>query len=296
LDQAIGALETCVRFNPLRLAAHRFLISLYRKTDGHEEQIRHHQKQIRDCFEFFSSRREQIKQLRQEIQARARQREAEPIKFMPFTLSHVENRASEKKIPREFLVVSGLPRSGTSLMMQMLARGGFPIMSDQQRAADADNPEGYFEWDEIKQLPSNPRLIEKCAGRAVKIVSPLLAHLPRELSYKVIFMGRPVAEIAASQRVMRERLSGKKIAEAENAEMEQLLERHLQQTLAGLRAAKQISLLVLDYHDLIFEPEQSAQRVVDFIGRERLPAWKEMAAAIKPALYRNRRQPENVPA
>jgi len=285
-------METCVRFNPSRLAAHRFLISLYRKIGGHDDEIRVHQKQVRDCLEIFSRRKERLQQLRQEIQARARQRDDEQPAIKPRLIQ----RDNEKKMTGEFLVVSGLPRSGTSLMMQMLARGGLPIMSDHQRAADADNPEGYFEWEEIKHLPANRAVIQQGTGHALKIVSPLLIHLPRELDYKIIFMNRPVAEIAASQRKMRERLSGKKMRAADSAEMEPLLAKHLQQTLAGLRAAKKVSLLVLDYHDLIFEPESSAQRVADFIGRERLPHWNDMAAAIKPELYRNRRKLENVPA
>jgi hypothetical protein len=130
-------------------------------------------------------------------------------------------------------------------------------------------------------------LIEKCDGHAVKIVSPLLVHLPRRFHYKVIFMNRPVSEIVVSQRKMRERLSGKKLTDAENAEMEKMIERHLRQTLDGLRVSPKVSLLVLDYYDLIFAPDQSVSRIADFVGRDRLPDWNRMTGAIKPELYRN---------
>jgi len=291
-EKAIGALETCVRFNPLRLAAHRFLISLYEKIGGHDDHIRAHQKQIRLCMETVSRRRLQVDQLREETRSRAQQRdEARPTTIVT-PKPRVSRPAAKKSAGQEYLIVSGLPRSGTSLMMQMLHRGGFPVMRDDQRTPDIDNPEGYFEWEEIKQLPANHAIIEKCEGRAVKIVSPLLIHLPRNARYKVIFMDRPVEEVAISQGKMRNRLSGKALTVIETAEMERLLREHRAQVLAGLRAATQVSLLTLDYRELVSAPERAAERVADFVGRERLPHWQSMAAVVKPELYRNRSTPE----
>ena len=65
-------------------------------------------------------------------------------------------------------IVSGLPRSGTSLMMQMLAAGGMPVLSDGERQADTDNPKGYFEWERIKRLPKDPACIVEAEGKVVK--------------------------------------------------------------------------------------------------------------------------------
>ena len=96
-------------------------------------------------------------------------------------------------------IVSGLPRSGTSLMMQMLAAGGVPILSDGERRADADNPRGYLEWERIKQLPKNPALIAEAEGKAVKVISQLLLSLPPGHEYRVIFMQRPLPEVMASR-------------------------------------------------------------------------------------------------
>jgi hypothetical protein len=99
-------------------------------------------------------------------------------------------------------IVSGLPRSGTSLMMQMLAAGGMPILSDGERQADTDNPRGYLEWERIKQLPKDPACIAEAEGKAVKVISLLLLSLPEGHEYRVIFMQRPLPEVLASQEVM----------------------------------------------------------------------------------------------
>ena len=102
-------------------------------------------------------------------------------------------------------IVSGLPRSGTSLMMQMLAAGGMSILSDGERRADVDNPRGYLEWERIKQLPKNPGCIAEAEGKAVKVISQLLLSLPAQHEYRVIFMQRPLPEVMASQDEMLRR-------------------------------------------------------------------------------------------
>jgi hypothetical protein len=99
-------------------------------------------------------------------------------------------------------IVSGLPRSGTSLMMQMLAAGGMQILSDGERAADVDNPRGYLEWERIKRLPRDPTCIAEAEGKAVKVISLLLLSLPEGHDYRVVFMQRPLPEVLASQQAM----------------------------------------------------------------------------------------------
>ncbi len=89
---------------------------------------------------------------------------------------------------REFVIVSGLPRSGTSLMMQLLAAGGLEPMTDGEREADSDNPEGYYEWEPVKSLKSHPDLIERAAGKSVKVITSLLPSLPIRHRYKIIYM------------------------------------------------------------------------------------------------------------
>ena len=102
-------------------------------------------------------------------------------------------------------IVSGLPRSGTSLMMQMLAAGGLPVLSDGERKADTDNPRGYLEWERIKQLPKEPSLIAEAEGKVVKVISQLLLSLPDGHEYRVVFMQRPLPEVLKSQDEMLRR-------------------------------------------------------------------------------------------
>lgn len=184
-----------------------------------------------------------------------------------------------------FVIVSGLPRSGTSLMMQMLARGGLPPMTDGQRPADDNNPAGYFEWEEIKQLPRDPSLITRTAGKAVKVVSPLLPHLPPGHRYKVIFMTRPAAEIARSQHRMRH--APDPAAPAADA-MQPLLAQHATDTLAALRAAKHTELLEVDYPSLVADPVAGTRRVAEFLGAALLPHADAMPAAVRPELHRQK--------
>src|SRR5262249_56905877 len=103
------------------------------------------------------------------------------------------------------VVVSGLPRSGTSLMMQMLQVGGMPLLIDDLRPPDADNPNGYWEYEPVKCLQQDNFWIPKAEGKAVKVISALLQYLPPQHTYKIIFMQRPLPEILASQTVMLER-------------------------------------------------------------------------------------------
>ena len=102
-------------------------------------------------------------------------------------------------------IVSGLPRSGTSLMMQMLESGGLPVLCDGERQADTDNPKGYFEWERIKQLPKDPSLIAEAEGKVVKVISQLILSLPAGHDYRVVFMQRPLPEVLKSQDKMLQR-------------------------------------------------------------------------------------------
>jgi predicted AlkP superfamily phosphohydrolase/phosphomutase/tetratricopeptide (TPR) repeat protein len=183
-----------------------------------------------------------------------------------------------------FVLVSGLPRSGTSLMMQMLARGGLLPMTDGHRAADAHNPEGYFEWDEIKNLPRDPALLARAAGHAVKVVSPLLPHLPASYRYKIIFMLRPPAEIARSQHKMRGQLDASAPA-PDAAAMQPLLAQHAEAMLTALRTAPNVELLTVDYPALITDPAAKCARVSAFLGTALLPTPSAMLAAIRPELH-----------
>src|ERR1700690_4053692 len=123
-------------------------------------------------------------------------------------------------------IVSGLPRSGTSLMMQMLSAGGMQVLSDGERKADTDNPKGYLEWERIKQLPKDPSLIAEAEGKVVKVISQLILSLPAGHEYRIVFMQRPLPEVLKSQDEMLRR-RGNAESLADNSAIEDAFQRPL---------------------------------------------------------------------
>ncbi len=182
-------------------------------------------------------------------------------------------------------IVSGLPRSGTSMMMRMLAAGGMPILTDHQRQADADNPYGYYELEAVKNIQEDPSFLEHAHGKAFKMVSPLLYHLPKDKRYKVIFMRRNLKEILASQQLMLQR-RGKTPPPEEDAHLEHLFQKHLHEIEAWLGQQAHIEVLYVDYNAVIRDPAPWAQAVNRFLGGGL--DVESMAASVDTTLYRNR--------
>ncbi len=182
-------------------------------------------------------------------------------------------------------IVSGLPRSGTSLMMQMLEAGGIPPLTDGARPADESNPRGYFEFDPVKRLRSDHSWLEQARGHAVKIIHLLLRELPtdRRLRYRAIFMRRPLEEVLASQRVMLER-QGKPTVD--DALLAKAYPAQVQQAEQWLAAQPNFSVLYLEHHALFESPQPTIAKVNEFLGGE-LDAGA-MLGVIEPALYRQR--------
>ncbi len=180
-------------------------------------------------------------------------------------------------------IVSGLPRSGTSLMMQMLAAGGMELLTDHERKPDADNPRGYCEWEPAKLLPQQPELIDAAEGKAVKVISQLLPFLPEGHSYKVLFMERPMAEVLASQKEMLRRRGA--VDPAKDDVIAALFTKHLKEIRD--RIAGRMAVFFVSYPKLVSEPMSVAEAVRDFLGINL--DVKAMAAQADPGLYRNRR-------
>jgi hypothetical protein len=187
------------------------------------------------------------------------------------------------------IVVSGLPRSGTSMMMQMLAAGGVPVVSDGVREADESNPAGYFELEAVKTLdqPGDRRWLKDARGHAVKIVSALLEHLPESYNYKVIFMERPLAEVLASQDAMLARAQPQISPDSDSrAALVAEFERHMRRIRAVVLRRPCFDTLPVSHTETIFDPHGAADTVARFLGfRLDLDA---MAATVDPRLYRQR--------
>ncbi len=180
-------------------------------------------------------------------------------------------------------IVSGLPRSGTSLMMQMLAAGGMPVLSDGERQADVDNPRGYLEWERIKQLPKDPACIAEAEGKVVKVISRLLLSLPEGHEYRVIFMQRPLPEVLASQEVM---LRNRGTAGVSNATMAALFEKELRAVHAWLDSKAYVKTLRVPYHEVLGDPEIVAQKIAQFLKLELNVS--AMTSQVDSSLYRGR--------
>ena len=183
------------------------------------------------------------------------------------------------------VIVSGLPRSGTSLMMQMLKAGGASLLIDAQRPADADNPNGYWEYAPVKRLPQDNSWMHAAEGKAVKVVSALLQYLPPRYTYKIIFMQRPMQEVLASQAVMLER-QGAQGDKADDQTLGTVFAQHLDWIERWLAMQKHMTVLPVNYHETIADPVRTAARVVQFLG---LPLVVDaMARAVDPRLHRQR--------
>jgi len=189
---------------------------------------------------------------------------------------------------RPVIVVSGLPRSGTSMMMQMLAAGGVAILSDRVRQPDESNPEGYFEFEPVLELDKqgDTAWVADARGKAVKVVSPLLRYLPESVDYRVLFMQRHLEEVIASQNRMLTR-AGESVGSMEPDALRAQYEAHLKTVRFILGGRPCFDTLEVAHADVVGDPAGSARRVARFLGGH-LDADR-MAAAVKPVLHRNRR-------
>lgn len=183
------------------------------------------------------------------------------------------------------IVVSGLPRSGTSMMMKMLAEGGVPILTDEIRRADSDNPKGYFEFETVRQMSAgNVEWLANAGGKAVKVISALLEYLPSNYFYKIIFLEREVKEILASQRKMLANRNEQ--STVDDTELELSIRRHLAAVRPWLIRQPNMEVLYINYNALMAKPEPLCERIVNFLG---LPLNQTRMRAIPDKqLYRNR--------
>ena len=182
-------------------------------------------------------------------------------------------------------IVSGLPRSGTSLMMQMLEAGGLALLCDGERKADTDNPKGYLEWERIKQLPKDPSLIAEAEGKVVKVISQLILALPEGHEYRVVFMQRPLPEVLKSQDEMLKRRGNVELIPDSSA-LEEHFQRHLIEVNRWLASKANINVLRVHYHRVLREPKAVAEETAAFLG-----APLDVDAMVQPvdgSLYRNR--------
>jgi hypothetical protein len=190
---------------------------------------------------------------------------------------------------RPIVVVSGLPRSGTSMAMSMLQAGGLEVVTDGLRQADESNPKGYYELEAVKELDkqADGRWLKEARGKAVKIISFLLTFLPEEHDYRVVFMQRDLDEVLASQNKMLVQRGETPGTLDSDAQLRQHYEKHLASVHRFLSRRRCFSVLEVQYRAAIDRPREEAQRINAFLGGGL--DVERMAAVRDPALYRNRR-------
>ncbi|HEY3826108.1 MAG TPA: hypothetical protein VGL82_16195 [Bryobacteraceae bacterium] len=182
-------------------------------------------------------------------------------------------------------VVSGLPRSGTSLMMQMLAAGGVPILADGVRSPDEDNPRGYFEYEPVRSTRRDDSWASRATGKAVKVIHLLLRDLPGGYRYRVILMRRPIQQVLASQRAMLDRL-GRQGAQIPSETLAGLLQSQLDSAAAWVKAQPNFQIVEIQYQDCISQAWEVASSVSAFLDLRTEPM--RMASVVEPALHRHK--------
>ena len=191
------------------------------------------------------------------------------------------------KYGEDVIVVSGLPRSGTSMVMSMLQAGGLPILTDHVREADEDNPKGYFEFEKVKDLAEtqDKSWLKDARGKAVKVISHLLKELPDENFYRIIFARRNLQEIVASQNIMLKRQA--EANPVEDAKAIELYRKHLVNVRFLVRRKPNLEMLELTYTEVLDDPSNAADRINQFLGGNL--GTEAMSTVVDRRLYRNRK-------
>jgi len=182
-------------------------------------------------------------------------------------------------------IVSGLPRSGTSMMMKMLEAGGLEPLTDNIRTADEDNPKGYFEFERVKQIENDKTWLEDARGRVVKLISALLKYLPPSYNYRIVFMRRAMPEILASQRQMLIR-RGEPVDGVPDDRMAAMFNKHVAQVESWLAAQPNIAVLYVSYNDVMNDSRPRAEEINAFLGGSL--KVDEMVVVVDRALYRQK--------
>jgi sulfotransferase family protein len=203
---------------------------------------------------------------------------------MPFRLFQRNNNTAEF-----ITVVSGLPRSGTSMMMRMLEAGGLPVVIDHIRTPDESNPKGYYEFERVKKLKEgNTEWISEGKGKVVKIISALLQYLPPEHQYRIVFMQRNMNEILASQREMLLR-RGESTDRVSDDDLANFYQNHIVQVTEWLAAQPNMKVVYLHYNKILEDPRGPVSQLRQFLQPLPLDENK-MLSVVESSLYRQRAQ------
>ena len=282
LPEAIKALQVCLSQDPHNISAHRRLAHIYEHRLSDLQQAIHH----RQAAQTIRARRKQVSEIEADKPTESLPQNNDDSRTFqwPITSFAPATQSRETSRDRTITIVSGLPRSGTSMMMQMLAAGGLSLLVDQNRPADEDNPRGYFEYEPARQLIKNKSWLPEAQGRVVKLVAQLLPHLPLNQRYQVIFLKREIDEVLRSQQTMLDRLD-RPGADLDDKQLAKSFSRQLSQVQLWLEQHG-TPRLVVSYRDVIDEAERAAEEIAEFLVQE--VDVEAMAAVVDHSLYRQR--------
>lgn len=271
--RAAEAFQSAIATNPNFPQAHVRLAVLLEKHLGDRERAREHRRLARQMRNGAPAHAHTVETRSAAVVSASPGRSPLPVGEMP-------------PLSESLIVVSGLPRSGTSMIMQMLAAGGVEILTDQTREADEDNPRGYLEFEPVKNLLADSKWLLEARGKAVKIVVPLLTGLPPDLACRVVLCARDLDELLDSQEKMLLRRGQRGLTPERRQILKDEYARAFERTRAMLAGRARTKLLVVAHQQAILDPLTTAQQLDAFLGAA-LDIGK-MAAAVEPSLHRNR--------
>ncbi len=270
-ERSAEAFEVTLAMNPNIGKARNWLIKLYNEKLSQPVKAKLHQQIIESIK---SSDYSEVAKLEDQLDA--------PKNYRPLDASFYKNVEMSDPI----YIVSGLPRSGTSMMMQMLVNGGIEPYVDNVREADESNPKGYYEHEAVMRLARDKKWLKNVRNKVVKVISQQLFHLPAKYNYKIVFMLRDIKEIIQSQTKMLER-QNKKTAKNYPYTLESIYQKNLGQVQRWAENNKNVSILVVNYTDAIEKPLETATKVAEFIGNDKVDEEK-MAEKVDKKLYRSK--------
>ncbi len=182
-------------------------------------------------------------------------------------------------------IVSGLPRSGTSLMMQMLEKGGMPILTDGVRKPDDNNQNGYYEYEKVKGLMKDNSWLDEAEGKVVKVISGLLSFLSDNHEYKIILMRRDIEEVLSSQAKMLERLGTSQ--KVDPGILKMTFEKQFEMVRTMMLKKENMQFVEISYRDLVLAPENEIKKINGFFGN--IFNQEIMITAIDKTLYREKK-------
>lgn len=281
--EAEQELRVAVAQSPRNLVAHEALAKLYRQHLNRPDDAFAHEGRAQSLKLELAARQTAARETPQPQPAGENPRlgismnEGAPAMPAPFTAAVDRSQI--------ITVVSGLPRSGTSLMMQLLVAAGREALTDGKRGADADNPLGYYEYEQVLDLAKDTAWISQARGKVVKIVAQLLPYLPRTEHYHVIFMERNLGEVIASQRAMLER-QGRRGAELDEQKLAETYVAQLMRLRKQIAMRPELRLFAVNYNDLLADAPRIVPQLAEFLGT---PFDGQRAAnAIRPDLRRQK--------